>query len=396
MQITPTPSVKELFQKDKNELPQSPAKKRVTVLVPGMATASASVKHCLPGRNTTDTTSPKDKAKLGPRSPRKDRRASVGPLPEGQILTDQNNKQWTLVKLLSQSDCGLLYEAKSTFEAPPRKKKYSLKLDAKEGKLFNEQNFLLRAAKKATVEKWKRQYSVPLLGIPTCIGFGLHCDYRFVVFSDLGRSLQSILDDNAKKLTEKAALQIGIRLLDALEYLHANEYTHGDVTAENVYVNPADLTEVTLANYCFAFRYFPGGNHVPQREGSRTPHEGTLEFISLDSHKGAAPSRRSDLESLGYCLVKWLCGVLPWSGEQTDPCAVMEKKERYKADIFKNPRLSSHWRTVPDALKSYLEQVMSLDYDEKPDYEGLRTFLTRPLELMGASAYDPVDLKVVP
>lgn len=29
---------------------------------------------------------------------------------------------------------------------------------------------------------------------------------------------------------------------------------------------------------------------MAQREGSRTPHEGTIEFISLDSHRGAGES----------------------------------------------------------------------------------------------------------
>lgn len=34
---------------------------------------------------------------------------------------------------------------------------------------------------------------------------------------------------------------------------------------------------------------------MAQREGSRTPHEGTIEFISLDSHKGAGePGSVSD------------------------------------------------------------------------------------------------------
>lgn len=399
MQISPAPSTKELSSKlpkeDKNELPRSP-KIRIIVSEPDKAPAVASIKQDVPGKSTVAATSPKDKAKLGPRSPRKDRCAPVAPLPEGMLLTDMNNKQWKLVKLLSQTDCGLLYEANSVCEASSQKKKYSLRLAAKEGKLFNEQNCLLRAAKKATVEKWKKQFSIPFLGIPTCIGFGLHCDYRFLVFSDLGCSLQSILDDNAKKLTEKATLQIGIRLLDALEYLHGNDYTHGNVTTENVYVNPDDLTEVTLANYYFAFRYCPEGNHVPLRNGSRTPHEGTLEFISLDSHKGTAPSRRSDLESLGYCLLKWLCGpVLPWSEELTDSHAVMEKKERFKADLFKDPKLLPFGNTIPAALMKYLEQVLSLEYDEKPNYEGLRTYLTEPLDKMRAFAYDPVDLKAV-
>lgn len=48
--------------------------------------------------------------------------------------------------------------------------------------------------------------------------------------------------------------------------------------------------QVTLAGYGFAFRYCPGGKHVAWREGSRTPHEGTVEFISLDSHKGTGGS----------------------------------------------------------------------------------------------------------
>lgn len=32
--------------------------------------------------------------------------------------------------------------------------------------------------------------------------------------------------------------------LDALEFLHENEYVHGNVTAENIFVNPEDLCQV--------------------------------------------------------------------------------------------------------------------------------------------------------
>ncbi|XP_060116556.1 inactive serine/threonine-protein kinase VRK3 [Heteronotia binoei] len=401
MQITPAPSAQELNKKVLEKLTvavKCPEKKKVEIHSPDKGKASASVKQgsgqiLLTSRSPKETT----KAKPSSRSPKKTKTVSVTPLPEGEILTDQSDKEWKLVKLLSQSDFGLMYEAESASGACRQKQRFSLKLDTKDGRLFNEQNFLQRAAKKATVEKWKKQHSVPLLGIPNCVGFGLHgSNYRFLVFSDLGRSLQSVLDDVPGQMTEKATFQIAVRLLDVLEFLHENEYSHGDITAENIYVNPLDLSELTLAGYCFAFRYCPGGKHVPQREGSRTPHEGALEFISLDSHKGAAPSRRSDLESLGYCLVEWLCGFLPWSEELTNPCVVMEKKERYKADIIKNPKLLCCWRAIPGAVQSYLLRVMALEYEERPNYEELRTFLRKPLELMRASAYDSLDLKVVP
>ncbi|XP_014107870.1 PREDICTED: inactive serine/threonine-protein kinase VRK3 [Pseudopodoces humilis] len=336
-------------------------------------------------------------ARLGLRSPRKPRPGPAAQLPADTVLTDQGGRRWRLVRLLEQGGCGLLYEAQSASGTCPQKQSYSLKLDAKDGRIYNEQNFFQRAAKAGTVEKWKKWHSVPLLGIPNCVGFGLHADsYRFLVFSDLGRSLQSVLSDGLHLLREKAAFQIAIRVLDCLEYIHENEYVHGDITAENIYLNPADLTQVTLAGYGFAFRYCPGGKHVAWREGSRTPHEGTVEFISLDSHKGTGPSRRSDLESLGYCLLKWLCGILPWSDELDKVKAVVEQKERYRMDVRCLLRLCFRQRSIPDALESYLEQVMALEYEEKPDYVALRQLFGKPLEKMKASAYDSVDVQVVP
>ncbi|XP_063171109.1 inactive serine/threonine-protein kinase VRK3 [Candoia aspera] len=396
MQITPSPSLKELNQDVQVQLPQLPEKKKVQIVFPEMGVPSTPLKQASP-QSSTASASPKAKAKVATRSPKKDRCSCVKVLPEGEILTDLNKEEWVLCKLLSQTDRGLMYKARSRSEVYSPKHKYTLKLDAKDGRLYNEQNFLQRAAKKVTVEKWKKQYLMPFLGIPECVGFGLHgSSYRFLVFPDLGRSLQSILDDSGDKMTEKAALQLAVRLLDVLEYLHENEYTHGDVAAENIYVNPADLTVVTLADYSFAFRYNPGGRHVPQRDDCRTPHEGNWEFISLDSHRGAAPSRRSDLESLGYCLVKWLRGILPWSAQLTDPCVVMEEKERCRADTIKHPRQSCGWGALPESVKKYLQQVMALEYEEKPNYEELRILFMTPLQLMRTSAYDSVDLRVAP
>uniref|UniRef100_A0A8C3KQ30 VRK serine/threonine kinase 3 n=1 Tax=Calidris pygmaea TaxID=425635 RepID=A0A8C3KQ30_9CHAR len=340
---------------------------------------------------------PRSPARPGGRSPRKARAGPAVPLPAEAVLTDWGGRQWRLIRLLEQGGGGLMYEAQAASGTCPQKQSYSLKLDVKDGKIYNEQNFFQRAAKAGTVEKWKKWHSVPFLGIPSCLGFGLHADsYRFLVFSDLGRTLQSVLNDGLYQLREKAAFQIVVRLLDCLEYIHENEYVHGDITAENIYLNPADLTQVTLAGYCFAFRYCPGGKHVAQREGSRTPHEGTMEFISLDSHKGAGPSRRSDLESLGYCLLKWLCGFLPWSDELDKVETVVEKKEKYKGDVPCLLRVCFRKKPAPDALQRYLQQVMALEYEEKPHYEGLRQLFKKPLEKMKSSAYDPVDIKMVP
>ncbi|XP_036026575.1 inactive serine/threonine-protein kinase VRK3 isoform X2 [Onychomys torridus] len=283
-------------------------------------------------------------------------------------------------------------------ESGARKHRFSLKLDSKDGRLFNEQNFFQRAAKPAQVNKWKKQFLVPLLAIPTCVGFGIHQDkYRFLVFPSLGRSLQSALDNTPKHvISERCVLQVACRLLDALEFLHENEYVHGNLTAENVFVNPEDLSQVTLVGYGFTFRYCPGGRHVTYKEGSRSPHEGDLEFISVDTHKGCGPSRRSDLQTLGYCMLKWLYGSLPWTNCLPDTEEITRQKQKFldSPELFVG--LCSRWNRATETLQEFLKVVMALSYEEKPPYAMLRNCLGALLKDLRVSPYDPLDLRMVP
>uniref|UniRef100_A0A8C7V2X8 VRK serine/threonine kinase 3 n=1 Tax=Oncorhynchus mykiss TaxID=8022 RepID=A0A8C7V2X8_ONCMY len=273
--------------------------------------------------------------------------------------------------------------------------KHILKLGAKDGKMFNEQNFLQRAAKPSSVDKWIKHAKMDFLGIPSCVGFGLHADsYRFLIFSSMGQTLQSFMDEGEGLLSEKAVLQLACRVLDVLEFIHENEYVHADIHAENIYISPAQQTQVNLAGYCHAFRYSPGGRHVEYREGSRTPNEGAIDFISLESHKGAGPSRRSDLQALGYCMLRWYTGALPWTSLTHTPARVATEKERYMEDV---PGLLSHCfgqKKVSSALQVYLSQVMALQYSDQPDYRALRAGLRAALQKLGGSLEQPLDLQM--
>uniref|UniRef100_A0A2K5WC66 VRK serine/threonine kinase 3 n=1 Tax=Macaca fascicularis TaxID=9541 RepID=A0A2K5WC66_MACFA len=283
---------------------------------------------------------------------------SLEALPTGTVLTDKSGRQWKLKFLQTRDDQGILYE----------------------------------------VNKWKKLYSTPQLAIPTCMGFGVHQDkYRFLVLPSLGRSLQSALDVSPEHvLSERSVLQVACRLLDALEFLHENEYVHGNVTAENIFVDPEDRSQVTLAGYGFAFRYCPSGKHVAYVEGSRSPHEGDLEFISMDLHKGCGPSRRSDLQSLGYCMLKWLYGFLPWTNCLPNTEDIMKQKQKFtdKPGPFVGP--CGHWIRPSETLQNYLKVVMALKYEEKPPYAMLRNNLEALLQDLRVSPYDPIGLPMVP
>uniref|UniRef100_A0A3Q3ID03 Protein kinase domain-containing protein n=1 Tax=Monopterus albus TaxID=43700 RepID=A0A3Q3ID03_MONAL len=315
----------------------------------------------------------------------------VEPLHEGVEVTDTTGKKWKLMKLLSQSTTEVIYEVLPTAsQANSKESDHILKLGAKDGRIFNEQNFLQRAAKPASVGKWIKQNKMDFLGIPSCVGFGLHADsYRFLIFSNMGQSLQSAIEHD--RLSERAVLQLTCRILDVLQYIHSNEYVHADINAENIYIKPGQKSQVYLVGYCHAFRYCPGGQHVEYREASRMPHEGTIEFISLDAHKGAAPSRRSDLQSLGYCMLQWYTGALPWIG-LTQPDQVATWKQTFMEDV---PALLSHCfgtKKVSSAFQTYLTAVMALQYSEEPDYSALRARLSAALLQLGGSLEQPLSV----
>lgn len=314
---------------------------------------------------------------------------ALEPLQEGAEVSDTTGKKWKLIKLLSQATTELIYEV-----SPPSAKEsnHILKLGAKDGKIFNEQNFLQRAAKPASVEKWIKQNKMDFIGIPQCVGFGLHAEsYRFLIFPNMGQSLQSLMKDRNTLLSEITVLQLACRILDVLQYIHSYEYVHGDINAENIYINPGRESQVYLVGYCHAFRYCPGGQHVEYREGSRTPHEGTVEFISLDTHSGTAPSRRSDLQSLGYCMLYWHTGRLPWTTFAQPEQIATEKKKSMK-DV---PGLLSHCygkKKVSSAFEPFLSVVMALQYTEQPDYTVLKSGLSIALKQLGGSMEQPLSI----
>lgn len=58
-----------------------------------------------------------------------------------------------------------------------------------------------------------------------------------------------------------------------------------------------------------------------------------IPHLSLLMLTPVALSRRSDVEILGYCMLRWLCGKLPWEQNLKDPVAVQTAKTKY---VFSN------------------------------------------------------------
>ncbi|XP_018550167.1 serine/threonine-protein kinase VRK2 isoform X2 [Lates calcarifer] len=303
------------------------------------------------------------------------------PLPDGFILTDSEKKKWRLGKIIGQGGFGLIYLASQDVDRPvAADTDFVIKLEYQEnGPLFSELKFYQRAAKPESMRKWMRSRRLDFLGIPTYWGSGLaeynNIRYRFMVMDRLGKDLQKICNDNGGRLEKATVLQLGQELVDVLEYIHENEYVHADIKAANLMQGYRDPKKVYLADYGLSYRYCPDGVHKEYKENPKKGHNGTIEYTSIDAHKGLAPSRRGDLQILGFCLLHWLCGSLPWDSSLKNPAQVQEAKTRLMDDLPDSVKQLSVGRASTDEVAAFLLCVKTLDYKDKPDYQHLKDLL---------------------
>ncbi|XP_021535363.1 serine/threonine-protein kinase VRK1 isoform X3 [Neomonachus schauinslandi] len=319
----------------------------------------------------------------------------------GEIITDMTKKEWKLGSPIGQGGFGCIYLAdmnssKSVGSDAPCVVKVE---PSDNGPLFTELKFYQRAAKPEQIQKWIRTHKLKYLGVPKYWGSGLHDkngkSYRFMIMDRFGSDLQKIYEANARRFSRKTVLQLSLRILDILEYIHEHEYVHGDIKASNLLLSYKNPDQVYLVDYGLAYRYCPEGIHKEYKEDPKRCHDGTIEFTSIDAHNGVAPSRRGDLEILGYCMIQWLSGHLPWEDNLKDPNYVRDSKIRYRENIADFMDTCFPERNKPDEIAKYMETVKLLDYAEKPLYQNLRDTLLQGLRAIGSKDDGKLDLSLV-
>jgi len=100
---------------------------------------------------------------------------------------------------------------------------------------------------------------------------------------------------------------------------------------------------------------------------------------------GLAQYQRDDLESLGYVLVYFARGSLPWQGLKAPKEKKSERIKEMKARLSAKDLCGD----LPDEFATYIDYIRSLHSDDKPDYSYLRK-LFRKLFLHNGFTYDNV------
>uniref|UniRef100_A0AAQ4R363 non-specific serine/threonine protein kinase n=1 Tax=Gasterosteus aculeatus aculeatus TaxID=481459 RepID=A0AAQ4R363_GASAC len=329
---------------------------------------------------------PKAKAAGRGRAPAKRKLAEE--FPPGEVLTDTGKKTWKLGAPIGQGGFGLIYLADEDCGKPVgAEAPYVIKVEPSDnGPLFSELKFYMRAAKPDLIQSWMKSRKLKALGVPRYWGSGLHerggKRYRFMVIDRLGTDLQKKFEECGRRFPRKLVLQLGLRLLGILEYIHDHEYVHADIKASNLMLSHSDPNQVYLVDYGLAYRYAPDSVIKEYKEDPKRCHDGTIEFTSIDAHKGA--SRRSDLEILVYCMIQWLCGRLPWEDKLQDPLYVRDAKIRSQENISEFLTKCFSSQDKPAEIQRFMEEVTSLGYRDRPAYDKLRSILQAGLEAIQA------------
>jgi serine/threonine protein kinase len=214
------------------------------------------------------------------------------------------------------------------------------------------------------------------IGLPKIYDYLQSAEYNIMVMQLLGPSLEDLFNKYNRIFKLSTVLPLAIQMVSLLEKLHQAGYIHRDIKPNNFLIGRGkNKSQVYIMDFGLSKRYLIKDKHIKFKDKRNLI--GTARYASVNMHMGFEPSRRDDLESVGYILVYFLKGLLPWQG--------LKKQKNVKHfDTIGEKKmcvnLDNLCENLPNCFKKYISYCRKIKFDETPDYSYLKKIFEKAIK----------------
>ena len=271
-------------------------------------------------------------------------------------------KKYQCIKKLGEGSFGLIYEA-----------------------IYNNEHFALKfedLRRNTNLLEAEASIMNYLKGpnIPSVRSFGTSGYYNVLIMQLMGKSLEDLINEK-KTFSIKTVCLLGYQMINVLEYIHDKHYVHRDIKPDNFVMGLNSLSKkLYLLDFVLAKKYRSSTTLVHYPLINKKKLTGTARYASINAMRGYEQSRRDDLEAVGYVLMYFLRGSLPWQG-----LSGKNKEERYRRILNKKLDTSAYdlCYQYPSEFETYIDYTRKMEYVEQPDYNMIRKLFLQILEKEG-------------
>ena len=208
-------------------------------------------------------------------------------------------------------------------------------------------------------------------GFATVHWYGVEGEFKVLIIDLMGPSLNDLFEFCDRRFKSTTIMWLGTQMLSRIEAMHKCEFLHRDIKPENFLIGNSKKVNIVYAiDFGLSKRYIDPktGNHLEHRKTKILT--GTTRYCSVNAHKKFQQSRKDDLIGIGHILIYFYNnGWLPWmEAEESEG-----KKQKDYCKLKETFSMETLTKDCPQPIKSYMDYVDSLDFEQKPDYNFLKS-----------------------